>query len=83
MSLFRNTSEDYMPDRRRSRPRASVGTMINLGILILMMATGGVGVMNYLSAIQRDVAVLQNQMTVVQSQLSELTRRKAFDGGPR
>ena len=54
--------DEVFEDRRRARPKASIGTLFNAAAVIFILVSGGVSTMLYLSAISADVAVLKSQV---------------------
>ena len=49
-------------ERRFARPQASVATLIQGAILIVMLAGGGVALMGSLGDVRKDIGVLQAQV---------------------
>ena len=59
-------------DRRASRPRISVGAIINMCILMVMVIGAGVSTMLWLGGIDSRVSVLQSQMTEMKSSITDI-----------
>ena len=55
--------DEHFVERRTGRPRASLMTLINGGILGVMLLSGGVYTVLFLAAIKTDLTVLQSQVS--------------------